>query len=99
MSSEDVILEELAAIFRGARGHREPDARLAFFESLRDLERRARTCNAADQVLTRVTESRFLAGILRDSVSPAGFQCVRGSRHLWTVAPDLRAGRETAIQA
>ncbi|MFC6747298.1 hypothetical protein [Methylobacterium persicinum] len=91
-------MEELAAIFRRARGNREPESRAALFESLRDLERRARCSGMPESILRRVAESRFLAGVLREAVSPIRYQSVRGTRHLWTAAPDLQASREAILQ-
>lgn len=96
--NEHFVLEELAGIFRRARGHREPEARLALFESLKDLEKRARCGGVPENILGRIAESRFLAGILRDAVSPVRYQSVRGTRHLWTAAPDLRTSREAVLQ-
>ncbi|MCJ2011681.1 hypothetical protein [Methylobacterium sp. J-076] len=96
---EHTIIEELAAIFRRARGPRAGEARHALFESLAELERRAGLRGASDGTLGRVSESRFLAGLLRESVSPIRTQTVRATRQLLTACPDPRTVCETVAQA
>lgn len=96
--NENFVMEELAAIFRRARGHREPEARVALFESLSDLEGRARCGGVPESILGRIAESRFLAGLLQDAVSPAHYQSIRGVRHLWTANPDPGTPREASLQ-
>lgn len=67
---------------------------MALFDSLSALEKRAEKWGVPADLLGRVAESRFLAGLLRDSVSPDRYECFRGMKHLWTVAPDLYAPRD-----
>lgn len=93
---EITIIEDLAAIFRVARGQRECDSRLELYTSLSELEKQAYVMGAPDPVLKRVAESRFLAGILREAVSPVRFQGTRGARRILTAAPDRRNSREPA---
>lgn len=93
---ENAIIEDLTAIFRRARGNCERESRISLFESLSELEKKAYLRGAPDGVLNRVAESRFLAGILREAVTPVRHQSPRGGRHFWTSAPDLHASREPA---
>lgn len=93
---ENSIIEDLAAIFRHARGRRGREARIALFESLSALEKQAYVRGASDKVLGQLAESRFLAGILREAASPVRYQSVRGARQLWTITPDIRVSHEPA---
>ncbi len=95
-TDENTFIDDLTAILGRARGPRERDSRIALFESLSRLEKQAFVGGASALTLGRLAESRFLAGILRESVSPVCYQSVRGPRHLWTAAPDFRASHEPA---
>ncbi|WP_449411166.1 hypothetical protein [Methylobacterium komagatae] len=83
-TDENSIADELRAIFRASRDHRDRDSRIALFDSLADLERSMVLSGAPESFLRRVAECRFLAGILRNSVSPVHHQAMRATRRIWT---------------
>ncbi|WP_378970182.1 hypothetical protein [Methylobacterium komagatae] len=83
-TDENSIADELRAIFRASREHRDRDSRIALFDSLANLERSLTSRGAPEAFLRRVAECRFLAGILRESVTPAHHQAMRATRRIWT---------------
>ncbi len=80
------LFEELAAILRRARGRRESESRYALFDELAALEKRALVLGASRPTLDRLAESRFLAGILRDSISPGRHHNLRRARQIWAAS-------------
>jgi hypothetical protein len=84
------LFEDLTAILRRARGYRESESRQALFEELAALEKRALVQGASNSLLVRLAETRFLAGILRESISPGRHMNLRRARQSWAAA--TRAG-------
>lgn len=90
------IFEELAAILRRSRGRRESESRHVMFEELAALEKRALVQGASDATLDRLAETRFLAGILRESVSADRHHSLRRARQAW--AASKQAGGDPALE-
>jgi hypothetical protein len=92
------LFEELAAILRRARGRRESESRHTLFEELAALEKRALVLGASNPTLDRLAETRFLAGILRESVSPSRYSNLRHARQNWSAAKQSGSDRGPTLE-
>ena len=71
--NEHCLTAELDALFVRVREHRDTEARHELFTALLALERQAGLAQVSDRLLRQISEARFLAGILRESVAPIAY--------------------------
>ncbi|GJD34168.1 hypothetical protein [Methylobacterium aerolatum] len=70
---EHCLSREFDALLARVREQRDAQARHDLFTALLALERRAGVAEVSDRFLRQISEARFLAGILRESVAPIAY--------------------------